>query len=130
MAAAQVPDLYAVLGVTATATKDELHQAFHDLVRQHHPDTRRHSLPADDADLRLQQVLAAYTTLRDPARRAAYDRLRHRPRAAEQSPRSADSTPTCTPTSMPAPPRPTAASDPPLRVGPVHWTPAWVSRRR
>lgn len=75
---------YAVLGVTPAVSAAELNHAFRVLVRQHHPDTR----PTDAADTagaspsgaasdqRLQQILAAYTVLRDPARRAAYDRRR------------------------------------------------------
>jgi curved DNA-binding protein CbpA len=72
---------YAVLGVTPAVSAAELNHAFRVLVRQHHPDTR----PTDAAgaspsgaasDQRLQQILAAYTVLRDPARRAAYDRRR------------------------------------------------------
>jgi DnaJ-class molecular chaperone len=71
-----VPDPYAVLGVPRHATQAELSHAYRALLRRHHPDTR---LPADDsqraaADATLQHVLAAYTVLRDAARRADYDR--------------------------------------------------------
>lgn len=107
--AAPVPDLYAVLGVTAAASSDELHHAFRGLVRHHHPDTRHDSLPGVDADVKLQQILAAYATLRDPVRRAAYDRLRRTPPTRGNVP---------TP-----PPRTASTSDSAIWVGPVHWTP-------
>lgn len=62
-----------MLGVTAEASDDDLDQAFRGLIRQDHTDTRSPE-PETDADHRLQEILTAYTTLRDPIRRAAYDR--------------------------------------------------------
>ena len=66
------PDPYDVLGVTAEASDEDLDEAFRGLVRRHHTDTRSPQ-PEPDADHRLQEILTAYTTLRDPIRRAAYD---------------------------------------------------------
>ena len=70
------PDLYAILGVAPSATQAEISHAYRAMLRRHHPDTRD---PADEAqsamsDAALQQVLAAYTVLGDPTRRADYDR--------------------------------------------------------
>ena len=67
------PDPYLVLGVSPTATQAEITHAYRTRLRAHHPDTRHRpvSLTADDD---LCQVLAAYTLLRDPSRRADYDR--------------------------------------------------------
>ncbi|WP_198675879.1 J domain-containing protein [Kribbella monticola] len=103
-----IPDLYAVLGVPATASDDELDQAFRRLVRRLHPDTRAPSEPDAAADQRLQEILAAYDCLRDPIRRAAYTRTR--------------------PVTTPRPhvrvtPQPPTRSEPALRVGPVRWQP-------
>ncbi|MFC6160161.1 J domain-containing protein [Kribbella jiaozuonensis] len=69
----QRPDLdpYDVLGVTAEASDEDLDHAFRALIRQH-TDTLS---PGPDADQRLREILTAYTTLRDPVRRAAYDRI-------------------------------------------------------
>ena len=68
------PDPYLVLGVPPTATQAEITHAYRTHLRAHHPDTR-HTPPSRTADDNLRQVLAAYALLRDPARRADYDRL-------------------------------------------------------
>jgi curved DNA-binding protein CbpA len=81
------PDLdpYAVLGVTPQATQDEINRAYRRLVRRHHPDTRPEDPAPADSPATLEQVLAAYAILRDPSRRAEYDR-RHAPRTARRTP--------------------------------------------
>ena len=67
------PDPYLVLGVSPTATQAEITHAYRTRLRAHHPDTRQ--TPASQAaDEHLRQLLAAYALLRDPTRRAAYDR--------------------------------------------------------
>lgn len=71
--ARQNPDPYLVLGVSPTATQAEITHAYRTRLRTHHPDTR-HTPPSQTADDDLRQVLAAYALLRDPARRADYDR--------------------------------------------------------
>jgi curved DNA-binding protein CbpA len=67
------PNPYLVLGVSPTATQTEITHAYRTRLRAHHPDTR-HPPPSQTADDDLRQVLAAYALLRDPARRADYDR--------------------------------------------------------
>jgi DnaJ-class molecular chaperone len=64
---------YTVLGVSPTATQPEITHAYRRYLRDHHPDTR-HKAPNSDADEQLRQILAAYALLRDPHRRAKYDR--------------------------------------------------------
>jgi len=71
--ARQNPNPYLVLGVSPTATQAEITHAYRTRLRAHHPDTR-HTPPSQTADDDLRQVLAAYDLLRDPARRAGYDR--------------------------------------------------------
>jgi curved DNA-binding protein CbpA len=66
-------DPYLVLGVSPTATQAEITHAYRTRLRAHHPDTR-HTLSPQTADDNLRQLLAAYAVLRDPARRADYDR--------------------------------------------------------
>jgi len=68
-----VTDPYQVLGVSPIATQAEITHAYRRQLRDHHPDMRfRESNSA--AGERLRQILAAYALLRDPRRRAAYDR--------------------------------------------------------
>lgn len=111
------PDPYTLLGVTADATDDDLDHAFRDLVRQLHPDTRTSSEPDDDADQRLQDLLTAYATLRDPIRRAAYDRSRTGPALTNKPPAARPRTAEAQ-TSAPM------RAEPAIRVGPVRWEPS------
>jgi curved DNA-binding protein CbpA len=68
-------DPYAALGVPRTATADEIRRAYLRQVRVHHPDTRPATLQSKpSADEPLHRVTAAYALLRDPERRAHYDR--------------------------------------------------------
>jgi curved DNA-binding protein CbpA len=67
------PDPYVVLGVAPTATPAEITHAYRARLRAHHPDTR-HTPAPQKADENLRQVLAAYALLRNPARRAGYNR--------------------------------------------------------
>jgi curved DNA-binding protein CbpA len=68
-------DPYAVLGLAATASQDEITHAYRRKLRALHPDTRGATTPADPAaDEQLRRIMAAYALLRDPARRAAFDR--------------------------------------------------------
>lgn len=62
-------DLYAVLGVSSTASKDELKRAYRKLARKYHPDVNK----APDAESKMQAVTAAYETLADDAKRREYD---------------------------------------------------------
>lgn len=78
-------DPYAVLGLSPTATPDEITHAYRTQVRAFHPDTRttpKSALPP--ADEQLRQVLAAYALLRDTQRRARYDRQAARDNRATQ----------------------------------------------
>jgi DnaJ-class molecular chaperone len=59
-------DHYATLGVSRTASADEIKRAFRKLASQHHPDKG-----GDTA--KFQQIQAAYDTLGDANKRAAYD---------------------------------------------------------
>ncbi|HZQ32189.1 MAG TPA: DnaJ domain-containing protein [Mycobacterium sp.] len=66
-------DPYSVLGVSHSATNAEITHAYRRRLREHHPDLRGDH-PTADADERLRQIVDAYALLRDPRRRAAYDR--------------------------------------------------------
>ena len=67
-------DFYEVLGVTRDADGNVLKSAFRKLAMQYHPDRN----PGDHiAELKFKEVSAAYECLRDPQKRAAYDRFGH-----------------------------------------------------
>ena len=104
-------DLYAVLGVLPSATQAEISHAYRALLRRLHPDTRATDDEYQSAvsDMTLQQVLTAYTVLRDPARRADYDR-ETAPRADATHRRSRQ---TLNPYRADGPP--------PIVAGPVRW---------
>lgn len=109
------PDHYAVLGVPVDATPGEISRAYRRLVRRHHPDLRGALEPAGaaGADAALERVLRAYAVLRDPGRRAGYDRQfrrapSRRPGHAGQPERRG---------------APASYDEPPIRAGPVIWHP-------
>jgi molecular chaperone DnaJ len=64
-------DWYSVLGVDPSASDAEIGRAFRSLARRFHPD----SAPQPSAG-QFSDVARAYEILRDPSRRAAYDRTR------------------------------------------------------
>ena len=86
-------DPYAVLGLTPQATPGQVRRAYRALLRQNHPDTHPSGEPADKAAslTTLQQVIAAYAILSDPARRTGDDRRTspHRPAPDPRSPPNA-----------------------------------------
>ncbi len=64
-------DYYAILGVARDASADDLKKAYRKLALQHHPDRN----PDDQgAEQRFRELGEAYEVLKDPQKRAAYDR--------------------------------------------------------
>ncbi|MDF2773405.1 MAG: dnaJ [Geminicoccaceae bacterium] len=64
-------DYYSVLGVSRGASDDEVKKAYRKLAMQYHPDRNNGSR---DAEEKFKEITEAYDVLRDPNKRAAYDR--------------------------------------------------------
>jgi curved DNA-binding protein len=71
MPAPPVPDHYATLGLHRRCSEAQIRTAYRLLAKQHHPDVND---GASDAVAHTQALNAAYETLGDPERRAAYDK--------------------------------------------------------
>jgi molecular chaperone DnaJ len=65
-------DLYDVLGVSKSASADEIKKAYRKLARKYHPDKNPGDKEAED---RFKEIQAAYDVLSDPAKRKEYDQV-------------------------------------------------------
>lgn len=69
--ATMATDYYDVLGVSRTASKEEIKSAYRKLAREWHPDINK----ADHAEERFKEINLAYEVLSDEEKRARYDRF-------------------------------------------------------
>src|SRR2546430_12003511 len=64
-------DFYELLGVGRAASPDDIKKAYRKLAMQHHPDRNRGD---KEAERKFKDLSHAYDILKDPDKRAAYDR--------------------------------------------------------
>lgn len=127
-------DPYSLLGLRREASASDIARAYRRAARATHPDARPGDSTASD---RFKAVTAAYETLRDPDRRAAYDRAHplvaprptpspHRtaPRPWREVPRWVDGSLEAEDRFVPARPR----AGPAVYAGPVRVTGRGVDR--
>src|SRR5215471_9083653 len=69
-------DFYKTLGVSETASADELKKAYRKLAKKYHPDVTG----GDKAkEAKFKEITEANETLGDEKKRAQYDEMRHNP---------------------------------------------------
>lgn len=70
----QKRDYYEVLGLSRSATQDDVKQAFRKLAKEVHPDRNPGDAAAED---RFKEIQEAFSVLHDPEKRRRYDRMGH-----------------------------------------------------
>src|SRR4051794_8917778 len=67
---AKTKDLYAILGLSRTASPDDIRKAYRKLARQHHPDLNPGNKAAEE---KFKDLSLANDVLSDPEKRKLYD---------------------------------------------------------
>jgi DnaJ-class molecular chaperone len=66
-------DYYQTLGITKSASSDEIKKAYRKLALQYHPDRNK----GKDAEAKFKEVTKAYEVLSDPQKKQTYDQFGH-----------------------------------------------------
>ncbi|WP_461172545.1 J domain-containing protein [Arthrobacter sp. Z1-9] len=132
----QTPDYYATLHIPHDASRQQISRAYRALMRSHHPDLEGGRAGSEvqegmqdraqgtasggrtpPPETELLRIMQAFAVLRDPARRAAYDReVQAKPAA-----RSAPATRTGTDIPVRTVRHPAGPSGDTIRITPVRW---------
>ncbi|HMJ47552.1 MAG TPA: DnaJ domain-containing protein, partial [Ferruginibacter sp.] len=67
-------DFYDILGVSKSASADEIKKAYRKVAMQHHPDRNPGDKSAED---KFKEAAEAYEVLNDSDKKAQYDRFGH-----------------------------------------------------
>ena len=67
----QYKDYYNIMGLSRNASQDEVKRAYRKLARKYHPDVSKEP----NAEAKFKELGEAYEVLKDPEKRAAYDKL-------------------------------------------------------
>lgn len=66
-------DYYSILGISKSASKEEIKKAYKDLAKKHHPDITKDK----NTEEKFKEISEAYAVLSDDQKRAQYDQFGH-----------------------------------------------------